>query len=243
MGHVKIIQSGYDLEVYEYEKDLNPRRSQSRTRTDRKRDKSKRYFRIDNVRRKIKSFTRLVKANITGDTIPSLFTLTMLEDLGIKRAYSAFSIFTKRLRGYYGKDFRYIAVPEFQNRGAVHFHAIVWGIPQEHIKNERHSRLFQNNWQRGYLDCISTDGSPKLASYLSKYMFKSMRDTRLLGEKAYSTSRNVLRPLSLSYASAFYLSKELWGYNLSTDEGVVKARDFETQWLGKGRYRLFNLKK
>jgi len=47
--------------------------------------------------------------------------------------------------------------------------------------------------------------------------------------------------VSFAFNSVFDLSKEVWGVDLSTDEACLQKKDFETQWLGKGRYKLFSL--
>jgi len=252
VGFTKIIRSGNFLEIYEYSKELNVNRAIARPKRRRKVDCVFRTFRVDNVRRKIKAFRRLVQANLTGAQNPSFFTFTMFESVGIKLSYVAFTVFAKRLRADTGLDFRYIVVPEFQKDtdfygrrktrgGAVHFHALIWGLNDLQLE-ETTSRYIQNTWARGTVDCISTDGNIKLAGYFAKYMRKAMYDSRLLGRKAYSSSSNVLRPLSLAYGSSLDYAQEIWGVDLSTGENCLQDRTFETQWLGKGRYRLIELK-
>jgi len=261
MGHTKIIQSGNTLEIYQYEKSLSPRIRESRPRKPRKTDKRFRYARLDNVKRRSKSFLRLVRSNLIGDLRPFLLTLTMFEDLGIKRSYSLLTVFISRLRKDFGPGFRYVAVPEFQKRGAVHFHLMFWGLPPhlackgymdrsrgfnrfihecESGQCERHTRYFSRLWQRGFVDSLQTDGSPKLATYLAKYMSKSMSDKRLLGEKSYCASRNVYRSSMVSSSVALDYAPEIWGFDLSTVKNL-HYREFDTQWLGKGRYTLIDL--
>jgi len=91
-----------------------------------------------------------------------------------------------------------------------------------------------------FVDCVKTDGDPKLAGYLAKYMRKSMYDSRLVGQKAYSASRSALRSVSFSASAAFDYSEELWGIDLSTSTPLQEYQ-FSTQWLGKGRYRLYKI--
>ncbi len=197
-----------------------------------------------------------------GTTKPALLTLTMYEVVSLRRGYAALHKFFRRLRADQGKLFKYIAVPEFQKRGAVHFHIMIWGLPDEMMcrgywqgkgkykkfihecpdeaKCERSTRYFQSLWQRGFVDSLVTDGSDKLVGYLSKYMSKSMSDDRLCGEKAYVVSHNVLRPVSFSSGTPLIYAQEIWDIDFATAQPMIE-KEFSTQWLGKGRYRLFKI--
>lgn len=241
MGHVKVIQSGKIIEIFQYEKDILPKSTYRKPRKPQLRDIKVRYVRPDNTRRRVKSFRRLVTSNLGGETNPALLTLTMYEIVSLRRGYAAFHKFIRRLRNDQGKGFRYIAVPEFQRRGAVHFHVMIWGLDEEKIiKAEQQTRYLQSLWQRGFVDCIITDGHDKLVGYLSKYMSKSMQDERLHFEKAYVASGNVLRSVSISSGTALSFTKEIWELDLSTATPLLE-HEFSTQWLGKGRYRLFKI--
>jgi len=173
--------------------------------------------RADNIRRSRALFTRIVRSNLLATEIPALVTLTMLEVLPVKTSFRLLTQFFTRCRKQFGRDFKYIAAIEFQQRGATHFHILWWGLPNnlpcrgsfkqrgkrkvfycstwKEGQCECEKRTIQRLWSRGYADCIATDGSNKLAGYLAKYMSKSMQDIRLGGERAYCASRNVLRPM------------------------------------------------
>jgi len=160
-----------------------------------------------------------------------------------------------RSRRRYGKAVRYIAVPEFQERGAVHFHCLFWGVPEKAIEDEapknvdvegvvsvkRGSRAIQHLWSYGYVDCLPTDGSPKLAFYVAKYMHKAVLDERIRGQKSYSCSRNVMRPMSVATKSGSSFALDAWGVKLSTAE-PLHEKFFDTYWLGRGRYRSYLIK-
>lgn len=192
--------------------------------------------RADNIRNATRNFRRLVRANLVGKENPALLTLTMLQELSLKASSRLFTQFSIRLRISFPK-IKYIAVPEFQKRGAVHYHVLIWNLPKEQIQTEGQSRTLQRIWCRGFVDCIETDGSVKLAGYLSKYMSKSMSDVRLGGEKAYHASRNVLRPMSAG-ASAFSDEvKEELGINLQT----FAVHKFKTRYLGECTYQAYDI--
>jgi len=234
MGYKKLILSGEILETYEYEKDLN------RSKTKRgvsSRHKRSHFRRKDNVARLRKLFVRLVRSNIAKQKSPILLTLTMAQVLRIDIAYECFSRFIKRMRNEYGQEWSYIAVPEFQKRGAVHFHALVWNLPEsQNIANERYSRDILRLWSFGFCDVRATDGSPKLAGYLGKYMQKALHDERLLSQKSYVCSRNCVRPLSYTLGTVFDYKKELFG-----ETELISTRKFDTQWLGSCTYTLEKL--
>jgi len=241
MGHIKMIQSGKMIEVFEYEKEIPTRSPFRKARRKIKLSNMRtRTIRRDNSSQQKKSFRRIVTSNIDGKTKPALLTLTMFEIVSLRNAQIFFVDFIKKLRRVEGKVFRYVAVPEFQKRGAVHFHVMIWGLNEKIIQSEYETRYLQGLWQRGYLDCLETDGSPKLIGYISKYMSKSLQNPLLMGSRAYMCSNNVLRPVSLSTKTAASIAAENWDINLETTPALLE-REFSTQWLGKGRYRLFEI--
>jgi len=243
MGHIKLIKSGNLIELYEYEKDCSKKKAYYKPRKKRYRIEGlSTRRRYDNASRLKKGFIRLVRSNLTGADRPAFFGLTFAEVLPFEAGVTAVTFFFKRLRKTFGKRFRYIAVPEFGRLGTqrLHFHVLVWGLPENLILNERNTRLFQNCWQEGFLDCIPTDGAPALAGYLGKYLFKALHNDGLVGKKAYFCSRNTLRPMSTSLKTVYNYTHELWGLQLSTTT-PLQEKFFETQWLGQGRYRLYKI--
>jgi hypothetical protein len=141
-GYRKIVKSGEQLEIYTYSKELNVSRPKRHTRKNKRQAKSKTdsgasnaYRRIKSIQRARQGFLRLVKANLQSDIFPALATFTCYEQLTIEEAYEALRQFFTTLRGRY-PDLRYISVPEWQKRGNIHFHALVWGIDPRAIFDE-----------------------------------------------------------------------------------------------------------
>jgi len=233
--YTKIIRSGNYLEMYEYERPPYKNRHKRKVKPRIVRSFTRR---IDNVWKLQKSFLRLVRSNLVGEEVPCFVTFTMREIVSISVAYGFFTKAVKTLRIDLGGDFRYIAVPEWQKRGAVHFHVLFWGLPVNIVDNERVTRYIANVWGEGFVDLVKTDGSYKIAGYIGKYMSKALYDKRLLGKKAYSCSRNCLRPMS--YAGEVCFSDNVRDELGAVDKYIVFQKSFDTMHLGRCDYKLFN---
>ena len=82
-----------------------------------------------------------------------------------------------------------------------------------------------------------TDGNQRLSSYLTKYMAKSFTDHRLMNQKAYVRSRNLIKPVIAS-VSNFGLDAFLDEAGAGTPE-IDKS--YDTHWLGRGRHRIYKI--
>ena len=254
-GYNKIIISGNNLEVYEYEKDIVTLVGGVRRRCadndvhaglgdvgedslSRQKDKAKMGKRADNARRASMAFRRIITSNLVGAGAAILVTLTYADNFtDLSAAYRHLTAFNQSLRYRYGKAFSYVLVPEFQKRGAVHFHALYWGLPEELFYSERETRILSKIWGHGFVFLKQTDGHEKLAFYLAKYFTKAYLDPRLKNQKSYVASRNVKRPIVQK--GPFIMSVVLDEYGITEDAMI--DRTYNTKWLGEGRYRLFNL--
>ena len=269
----KLIQSGRQIEIFNYQHEPLESRQSSTERAilraypnakvakdkPRKSKKHSAHRRRDNVHRLRKNFNRIVISNFTGDSKPQLATFTFASIVDLHAGYIEWRKFVQRLRSVYGKDFKFIAVPEFQDRGSVHFHALIWGLPydlgdkytkfftgnkkrpyayrlQKRGKERAHHKI-QQLWGFGFVDIRQTDGSPALAHYISKYLVKTQFDDRTYGKKAYITSRNIQRPRVLKGASIVDHACEI--LELSYRDLVYSDR-FDTIFLGSCQYDRFN---
>jgi len=252
MGYNKVIKYAKTLETYTYEKQL-PFRPRTRRSISRKtslsgmashgsttlRQDEFKEKRRDNARCASLVFRRLVSANLDGTHHPLLIAFTYAEnETSLKTGYKDFGAFIQALRYKFGKQFRYIAVPEFQTRGAVHFHALFWGLPDTITQEERHSRLVAGIWGHGYVDVIQTDGDQRISSYLAKYMAKAFTDHRLMGQKAYTRSRNLIKPEIVSGIGNYGLEALL--EEIGVDKPEID-KTYDTLRLGKGRHRIYKL--
>jgi len=254
MSYKKFIRYGNNLEVYEYEREPISREQRANRKpkdnaynkklgADRKDTLSERQLgqRQNNSKRAMVAFRRLVASNLQRPELPSLLTLTYAENLtDLSIGYKDYRSFVQALRYKYGKDFRYICVPEFQKRGAVHFHALFWGLPSEVFLQERKSRTIAMMWGHGYIFMKETDGHEKLSTYLAKYMSKAFIDPKLKNQKSYVASRNVKRPqVGRGIAPMWAVIDDFTG----DQEVEVVEKTYDTKWLGKCRHRLFKITK
>ena len=252
MGYNKFISYGNNLEVYEYEKNIyvlrgavkrpekpvyNPDMGADGANPLPERKLGKRQ---DNARRASMVFRRLVSSNLSRVEFPLLITITYADNqTDIRQGYKDFTSFIQALRYKFGKNFRYISVPEFQKRGAVHFHALFWGLPFELFLSERKTRFLASLWGKGFVYMKETDGNEKLSFYLAKYMAKAFMDDRLKNQKAYVASRNCLRPYIVGgIENISWLIDDYIGTDIVAE---IKEKRFMTEWLGECRFRHFRL--
>lgn len=249
MGYNKFIVSGDYVEIYQYEKDIPPYRNiQKRARrapenqvlgAPRQDTLSERQLgkRRDHANRARLDFARRVRANLGGVDTPLLLTLTYRENFtDLRAANRDLTAFFQALRYHEGPGFKYICVPEFQKRGAVHYHALVWGLSESVVSQERRTRFISTLWGQGFVFLKKTDGHEKLSYYLAKYMAKAYTDVRLGGLKAYTASRNFAHPAIYAGIGSVGLVED--ALELSTLQ-PLKEKQYMTKWLGKGRYRLY----
>jgi len=274
MGYTKFVRSGKYVEIFNYEKDYVHKTQPRRSKRDRKLLKEARAHRAmfiarerrkDNLSRSKKDFVRLVRANLEATDLPAFLTLTANETEPARVMYDALKLFWRRL-AVHAPKLRYIAVPEFQERGTLHFHVLVWGLPDALIydetpwywrrrskhkrsvidwmqwcerkgfdhKSSRGTRNLQRLWVRGFCDIRpARDASSAIAFYMAKYMSKAMQDKRLVGQKAYTSSRNVMRPLQIAgngVGPDISVMLEHFGHG---DSMKTIAREYDTLWLGR----------
>jgi len=185
MSYLVSVKSGKLLELYSYEQRPKPpsrkaiqnrHRSQggdvsSETGPHAKKSRERRQDSITRCRR---NFKRLVLSNLGESNFPVFASLTYAENMQDDRQASKdFNAFAKSIRLQFGPTIRFIATKERQKRGAIHFHALIWGIPAFVVRGERNSRLVAAIWGHGFADLIQTDGDPRVASYMAKYMSKN----------------------------------------------------------------------
>lgn len=125
---------------------------------------------------------------------PLFVTLTFKENVtDITEANKCFKLFIKKFNYNVFKSkkavLKYVVVMEFQERGAVHYHAIFFNVPFFDL------RMMFDLWDYGRTEVKSIDDIKNVGSYVVKYMVKEFDDVRLHGKKSYFSSRGLLKPL------------------------------------------------
>ncbi|MCB0482677.1 MAG: hypothetical protein KDC83_14710 [Flavobacteriales bacterium] len=127
-----------------------------------------------------------------------LMTLTVRENLtDINKAWDCFKYFCKLMRWRYKDQWAYVAAPEFQKRGAVHFHLAIRGY--------FHANTVRRFWNRalgqmsGNIDITSPrkrgQNPKRIANYISKYITK--QDSSEFNRRRYSSGGNIEVPAPL----------------------------------------------
>lgn len=237
--YLKVITTGHIVEIYEFEK-LPKLPSQKRAERDESLlDKYSDYEfdntltdRQNNQHKARNNLRRLITANFDANS--KFITLTFKDNVtDVKRANREFKKFVQRLRYRFGKDFKYAAVIQFQDRGAVHYHMM------SDLKYVPHAEL-QEIWRNGYVYINKINHVDNVGAYMVRYMGKDMTDTRLMGLKSYLTSRNLVRPLEFIGDEA---DKILEYLEINENKKTVYASSYTNEHLGLSVYKQYNLKR
>ena len=149
-----------------------------------------------------------------------LLTLTFKENVkSIEDAWKRLEYFHKLMRFRYKDRYQFVSVPEYQKRGAVHFHLAISGFYSV--------RVVRHLWRKaagsfgGNIDITDPKKFDKkswnprrIGQYISKYISKT--DSVAFNKKRYGASKNQPQPikhtgwLSPGVADPLYLLRELF---------------------------------
>lgn len=134
----------------------------------------------------------------------TFITLTFKENIiDINLANKKFNHFTKCMKRKY-PDFKYLGVPEFQKRGAVHYHLLtnlVKGsdlLPLQENTDDKYDVKYWNYGFSSVFDLKETDDNFNVVAYICKYFYKDF-DNRLFGRTKVLKSNNLKKPLVLEF--------------------------------------------
>lgn len=187
----KVIVSGNIVEVYEYENNViygykdTKKVSKGRNSVANAEDKERNREKV--LSRARKDLRRTINANI--QEYSKFLTLTFadnVQDLDV--ANYEFKKFILRLNYHYKIKVKYSAVIEFQKRGAIHYHVILYNLTQKLDVG-----AFRDIWNQGFIKINSIDSVDNVGAYVCKYMTKT-DDDRLVGRKMYFNSRGLNKP-------------------------------------------------
>jgi len=209
----KVIVSGNVIEVYRY--GLPVRTGKDKTSFERrgaqkaletseevvrmKEDKSL----TNTLRRARNTLRRLINAN-TGkwNEREKFFTLTFKENVtDHEKANAEFRSFIKRLNYKIFKKhsgLKYVCVVERQERGALHYHIVLFNMPFVHV-NE-----LSEIWGHGFVRINEIKDVDNLGVYVVKYIEKTMyemqekKSAKVKDKKLYFASRGLCKPVEIS---------------------------------------------
>lgn len=231
----KIIVSGSIIEVYQYDK------IQKKDYTRKKKliipgqlqldlNKKIKEKRMDSVNRTRTVIRRLINANPELDEFVTLTFKENITDITIANRH--FSKFIMRLK-YKHPNLKYVAVIEFQRRGAVHYHLL---MNISYVKNIEIAQL----WGHGFVKVNKIDHVDNVGAYICKYLSKDTIDTRMWNKKKFFCSKNLATPLAFFSESEIANIKN--AYDLGSVQPVYKC-EFDNEYTGKVKYTQYNLKR
>ncbi len=234
----KLILSGSVYEHYVFEKPIHtgfckdPPRGSPKERENDDRERALRRAR-QQIRRSINSNVCQYYDSRGRPYLPKFLTLTFAKNVKeLDKANYEWKKFRQRLEYHVKDKLKYLTVVEFQKRGAVHYHSMLFNMP--YIKE----KVIKEAWGQGFIKINAIDNVDNLGAYVSKYLRKEISDERLRGEKCYFSSRGLFKPVEL-------VEKYLIDAVLEQIPGNCKVYEttFETEFTGSVLYKQYNLRK
>lgn len=184
-----------------------------------------------NINRSKLQCQRLAKCN--ADEWKTFITLTFAENItDIAFANKKFRYFIDKVQRKF-KQLKYICIPEFQKRGAVHYHLLT-NIPLENtdliytqIDNEKFKHI--KYWNEGFtkVDSLNND-IKKIVGYVSKYMTKDI-DDRLYNRHRYFYSRNLIKP-QINYLDLDDIKHREFFENLLNKKALIYTNQYQNSY-------------
>jgi hypothetical protein len=175
--------------------------------------------------------------------------------------------FTRRMKRIY-PDVAFLRVPERHKSGAVHFHAVLFGLPPDmpcfmvklgsYWKHacppdrlcERHTRSLAHVWSHGFVDLNQVRRPEAVGVYISKYLTKGEPDWTLFGSHVYSPNSKMFEVIRKARKDGIYFRASSFKNpylvdfvqeDLKDDISLRKSGSFETHWLGTAKYELYQI--
>lgn len=160
---------------------------------------NKKEIRKNNLNRSFMLLTDLVLSNRSN--LKTFITLTFKDNIkDLTYANKTFNNYCKAVRKHY-PDFMYIGVPEFQKRGAVHYHILtnlsLDACKAFRLQDNEENKYDAIQWSHGFssvFDLSMTDEKFNISAYMGKYFFKDI-DNRLFGRQKVLRSQNCKKPI------------------------------------------------
>lgn len=192
---LKIIQSGNVVEVYDYKEMVyegyqdTKKKSKGRQAVATKDDKEINRDKV--LKRARKTVRGIINSNVRKYS--KFLTLTFADNVqDLPSANYEFKKFIQRWSYELGYKVQYTAVVEFQDRGAIHFHVMVYNV-NDKIDVNQLSKI----WGQGFIKINAIKGVDNVGAYICKYMTKCEDEKKLRGKKMYFNSRGLNKPIEI----------------------------------------------
>lgn len=239
----KVILCGHHIEVYQYEQPLllnkPPKDKIDKPKEPKPWDFDLYISRRAEYRKRTKSrvigqVQRLIESNFNRNSI--FLTLTFNNEnnfdiTDLKICNLKVHNFMTRLKENF-ENLKYLIVPEFQKRGAVHYHLI---INQAFIEKETIQKL----WKYGFIKIKDINYLEGIGNYFTKYLTKNSDDERLYGKRSFFTSKNLRRPTTKYGEYAEKITQRLEEKNIKP----YFSRNYRSQFNGDVKYMKFYIEK
>lgn len=195
-------------------------------------------IRLDSLTR---SFSRLMDLAITNhDSFTTFLTLTFKDNIkDLSFANKIFNNWVTTVRRAY-PDFKYLGVPEFQKRGAVHYH-LMTNLKVDSdliIAQENNAKMYDvKYWSYGFtsvFDLSLSDNNFSVSLYLAKYFYKDI-DNRLFGRRKILASRNLKEPIIEKFNSLndelIKIDTYLKNKKLRKQKDIITANDYAPRFI------------
>jgi len=182
-------------------------------------------------------------------------TLTFKENVqDLEWANKEFEKFIKRLNykvtGKKKRVLEYIAVVEFQKRGAVHYHLLLFNMPYVDVQE-----VIAPAWGHGGVKINKVDEVDDLGAYMAKYMGKTFdsddddddpppgggggKRRRYKGKKRYFATRGLIKPEVKTVKTDEELDR------VAADLAPYKVFEsvYDTEYYGRVVYTQYNMKR
>lgn len=234
--NLKVVVSGKQVETFTYKKDIwrdfekrilgtKPKKEPKQLNAfeELEKKKQKMQFSLNRTKTEIR---RLTNANSQLD---KFMTLTFADNItDLKEANYIFNQFIKRI-SYKYQNFEYLAVPEFQKRGAVHYH-LLCKLPFVEIAE------IQAIWGQGFVKLNKIDNVNNVGAYVCKYLTKELFDERTFGKKKFFRSQTLTESIELLGIWAMkFINKFLSALT------PLFEKTFTSEYTGEVEYRAYSL--
>jgi len=225
---LKMVKSGSIIEFFNYKNGwLN---YGSRPKNINKKYYPKKSLSASSIRyQKQLKLQRLINSNAyISKASPKLLTLTYKQNqTNLQLSKSDFNDFLQRLNYQTNSQLKYIAVPEFQKRGAVHFHTILLNVP--YLPQDK----IYSCWGKGFIKINRIDRINNVGVYMSKYLSKSPSS---FNKKSYLSSQGLNFPI-IDYNE----SSNRVIYNAIPSRCCIARGSYKTEFQGLVESSVFKL--